>query len=221
MSSPSRRQRRRIHLTVTALVALMVLFVGLFVNKMLSPRVLSEQELRHNNIVLFEQAREIKAFTLVDHQGGAFTKDDLKGKASLIFFGFTHCPDVCPGTLAELSRIYNRLPAAAQAQLQIILVTLDPARDTVEQLAPYVNYFHEETIGVTGSFPSIMSFARNVNVAFHKVMLEGEQYTIDHTSHTIIINAYGDYAGFIKAPLPEDALPRILESTLLPQLLSP
>lgn len=207
------KQKKNIYLTVGSIVFIMVVFFGLFLNKMLSPRVLGFEELRHNNIIIFEQPREIKSFSLLDQHGQPATKDILKNKISFVFFGFTHCPDVCPATLAELSRAYNELSEEHQQDVQIVLVSLDPARDTPEKLKTYVEYFHEDTLGLTGEFPSIMSLAKNVNIAFQKVVLE-DDYTIDHSSQVVILNRHGDYAGFIKAPIPVAALPRIIESTL-------
>lgn len=175
------------------------------------------EELRGHGMVMFENPRIIKDFNLVDQNGSEFGLEKLKGKLSFVFFGFTHCPDVCPTTLSELSRVYAKLDANAQQHVQMILVSLDPARDTPEQLKPYIEYFDPSFTALTGAFPNIMSLTNNVNVAFSKVKLD-EDYTIDHTSHVVIINEFGHYAGFVKAPLPTVHLPRIIESTLIPAM---
>ena len=208
------QRKKNIRLTVVSIFAVIVIFFGLFLNKMLSPRLMSSEELRHNNIVVFDQARFIKTFSLTDQSGEKVSKESLKNKISFVFFGFTHCPDICPTTLSELSRVYRKLDAKSQEQIQLILVTLDPVRDTPDKLKTYVEYFEENMLGLTGEFPSIMSLSRNLNIAFKKVPLD-DGYTIDHSSQVIILNRYGDYAGFIKAPMPVAALPRIIESTLL------
>lgn len=210
-------QKKNIRITVISILAVIVVFFGLFLNKMFSPRMLSDEELRHNNIVIFDQPRQVSEFSLLNHRNKLVEKGTLKGKISLVFFGFTHCPDVCPSTLSELSRVYNALGEDSRKQLQIVLVSLDPARDTPEKLRSYVEYFDESILGITGSFPEIMRLSKNLNIAFQKVVLD-EGYTIDHSSQVIILNRHADYAGFIKAPIPVAALPRIIESTLLPVL---
>jgi len=214
MTSATQAQRKNIRITVISIVGVMILFFGMFLNKMLTPRVLSADELRHNGIVLFEQPRLIKDFSLVNKNGTDVDKSVFQNKITFVFFGFTHCPDVCPTTLAELGKVYNELNLDAQKDVQVALVTLDPARDTPEKLNTYVNYFGEEIIGLTGDFPKIMSLTKNVNIAFKKVP-QGDDYTIDHSSQVILLNRKGDYAGFIKTPLPVAALPRIIESTLV------
>lgn len=207
-------QKRNIRITVISILAVIVLFFGLFLNKILVPRPMSATELRHHNIILFEQPRELRAFSLFDENGTAFTNTSLQEKVSLLFFGFTHCPDICPTTLSELARIYKQLPDSIRDQVQIALVSVDPARDTPEVLNQYIHYFNQDFKGVTGDFRETMKLTADLNVAFNKVILD-EGYTVDHSSQVVIINKYGDYAGFIKAPMSEKQMPRIIESTLL------
>jgi len=88
-------------------------------------------------------------FTMTDHTGRSVTDEDFGGKYLLVFFGFTHCPDICPTTLAEISRTLNLLGAEA-ATVQPIFVSLDPERDTPERLAEYVQAFHPNIVGLTG-----------------------------------------------------------------------
>ncbi len=193
------KQKRGILLTVVSIVAVMSLFIAGFVHKVTSPRILSAEELRANQAIVFQKPRIIKPFELIDHNGKPFTLENLNGKWSLIYYGFTHCPDICPNTLAKLNQVMSSLDADIAENTQVILVTLDPARDTTEKLAQYVPYFNSEFIGVTGEFLEILKFSRNVNVAFSKVQLEND-YTIDHTSHLVLVNPKGHYHGFFKPP---------------------
>lgn len=207
-------QKKNIRITVISIVAVMVLFFGLFLNKVLTPREMSFEELKLNGVVTFQEPRLVKDFTMSDQNGNTFDKTSLEGKLNLVFFGFTHCPDICPTTLAYLTSVYKSLSEENKQNTQIILVTLDPARDTESVLKTYVEYFHKDIYGLTGEFPEIMRLTNNLNVAFNKVYLD-DGYTVDHTSHIAILNGRGDYAGFIKPPIDVNVLPRIIESTLI------
>jgi len=207
-------RKKNIRITVISIIAVMLLFFGLFLNKILVPRPMPISELRHHNVILFEQPRELRAFELMDEHGKPFTKEQLNSKLSLLFFGFTHCPDICPTTLLELARIYKELPESVKEQVQFGLVSVDPSRDTPEVLNQYIQYFNKDFIGVSGDFRQLLTLTSDLNIAFNKVILD-EGYTMDHSSQVVIINQYGDYAGFIKAPMSEKQMPRIIESTLL------
>ena len=214
-SHVSPQQKRNIRFTVLTILAVIVIFMVLFLNKMLTPREMGFEELKLNGVITFPEARIVAPFTLNDQNGDAFDKDQLKNKLNLVFFGFTSCPDICPTTMADLGRVYNSLPNEVQENLQIILVSLDPARDSQSSIKTYVEYFNPEFKGLTGEFLEIMSLTNNVNVAFNKVFLDDGDYTIDHTSHIAILNGRGDYAGFIRTPIDAQVMPRVIESTLI------
>ena len=115
-----------------------------------------------------------------------------------MFFGFTFCPDVCPTTMLKMAETKKLLKDSPYLQdTQIIMVTADPARDTVEQLKGYVEHFDPEFIGVTGEFMPLYNFATKLNSAFTKVPGGGENYLVDHTANLILINDRGHYQGFI------------------------
>lgn len=194
------QQQRGIRLTIIAIVVFILVVMILFLNKILTPRHLSPLELQVNGAIQFEQPRRFKDFTLLDHHGAVFDRSRLEGKWSLIFFGFTHCPDICPTTLASLSQWHAQLPEKLQADTQVVLVTVDPARDDVATLAQYVPYFHPDFIGVTGEFLAIKRFANQLNVAFTKVV-QGDDYTMDHSAIVALVNPKGDYHAFFKPPL--------------------
>src|SRR5690606_23657827 len=156
---------------------------------MLSPRIMSVAELRVNGAIVFDKPRIINEFQLIDHNAEAFTLQNLKAKWTLVYFGFTHCPDICPTTLAKLSQVVKQLDDDIANETQVLMISVDPARDTPEKLQEYVPYFHPDFIGVTGEFVQIMSVAQNVNVAFNKVMLD-DDYTVDHTGNIVLINPY-------------------------------
>jgi protein SCO1/2 len=195
-------QRRGVRLTVILVLAFILVVVGSFVYRIGQPRLLSRSELQINGLILLETPRDLGVFELRTHRGEAFTPASLAGKWSLVFFGFTHCPDICPTTMAFLDRFVGELEGTEAAKdTQVIMVSVDPARDTQAQLAEYVPFFNPEFTGVTGEFLDVFRFATNLNAPFRKVPGQGEDYQVDHSANVVLINPRGDYHGFFKAPL--------------------
>ncbi|WP_461517968.1 SCO family protein [Porticoccus sp.] len=195
-----------VRLTVIVVLAFITLVIAGFAYKLSQPRILNEYELKANGAVLLDMPRKFSEFKLTDHQGKPFTSENLNGKWTLIFFGFTHCPDVCPTTLAAVAKMYAGLKPREQEQLQILLVSLDPERDTPEQLAKYVPYFNADFIGASGDKYMLLKLATELNVAFSKVELDNGDYTIDHSGNLVLINPYGHYHGFIRPPFEEGSM---------------
>lgn len=187
--------------TILGVLLFILVVVGSFVYRVQQPRLMSKAEMQANGLFLHRTPREITAFSLEDHHGQAFTPDRLQGRWSLVFFGFTHCPDICPTTMSFLDRLLGELPAAEAADTQVVMVSVDPARDTVEQLASYVPYFNPDFVGVTGEFLQVVQLATELNTPFRKVPGQGEDYAVDHSANVVLINPRGDYHGFFKAPL--------------------
>ena len=201
-SQLSTEQKRGVRLTVGAIVVFITVVMALFINKITTPRVLSNIELRANGTVVFEQPRVFKDFELLDQQGQSFSLAQLEGKWSLLFFGFTSCPDVCPATLSVLRDVKSKLDADIAEQVQFVLVTVDPARDTPGVMKDYVAYFDPEFVGVTGEFLQLKQLANQLNMAFVKVK-QGPgffDYTVDHSANIALVNPFGHYHGFIKSP---------------------
>jgi len=196
-------QRWGIRLTVAAIVAFMVLIVAGFVNRITLPRILTSSEMQINGLYIHETPRDFGEITLVDHKAQAFTSDRFEGQWSLVFFGFTHCPDICPTTMAFLNQFIDSLEDKEGESTQVVMVTVDPARDTVEQLLSYVPYFNPDFVGVTGEFLDVHRFATALNTPFRKVVSAGGDgaYQVDHSSNVVLVNPRGDYHGFFKAPL--------------------
>ncbi len=147
------------------------------------------------------QARDISDFNLIDHRGDRFESQNLKGHWSLLFFGYTYCPDVCPVTLAVMNKAIKLLEPEIASKWQIALVSVDPERDTPEILADYVPAFNKKFIGVTGEFDEIVKLATQLNIAFGKV--PGEEpgsYLVDHSASIVVISPDGRYQGFFKPP---------------------
>lgn len=197
----ARKQSRGIKLTVLAIALFMTVIVAGFVYRIQQPRVMTATEMKINGLYLLDTPRDIGEFSLVDHHGNVFDKARLEQKWTLVFFGFTYCPDICPTTMAFLNEFMGQLQGTEVEDTEVVMVSVDPARDTVEQLATYVPYFNEEFTGVTGEFLDIHRFATSLNTPFRKVPGQDENYQVDHSSNVVLINPRGDYHGFFKAPL--------------------
>ena len=194
-------QSRNIKLTVGGLLLVIAVIVGGFVHRVSMPRVMTESEMKINGLYMFDTPRAIGDFALIDHHGEVFDPARLQGQWTLIFFGFTYCPDICPTTMTFLNQFVSSLEGTEAEDTQVVMVSVDPARDTVEQLATYVPYFNPEFTGVTGEFLDIHRFATALNTPFRKVAGEGDDYQVDHSANVVLINPRGAYHGFFKAPL--------------------
>ncbi|MCI0436838.1 MAG: SCO family protein, partial [Gemmatimonadetes bacterium] len=145
---------------------------------------------------LLSAARPLPSLTLTDHAGRDFGRDRLLGHWTLMFFGFTHCPDVCPTTLATLAqarKLLADLPLSDRPA--IVLVSVDPARDTPDALAQYVGHFDAEFVGVTGRPAAIEVLTRELGVAvLAGVPADDGSYTVDHTAAIFLIDASASFA---------------------------
>jgi protein SCO1/2 len=194
-------QARNINFTVIALLLMMAIMFAGFLYRISLPRVMTDTEMQVNGLYLLETPRDIGEFALIDHHGKPFDPARLEGQWTMIFFGFTYCPDICPATMAFLNQFVDSLEGTEVEDTQVVMLSVDPGRDTVEQLSTYVPFFNPEFIGVTGEFLDIHRFATSLNTPFRKVMGEGDDYQVDHSANVVLINPRGDYHGFFKAPL--------------------
>lgn len=195
-------QKKGILLTVCSVVSVIALLVGLFIVALNKPVILSDAELKTKGVFLFENPRSFKPVVLVDQNEALFSSDNFMGKWSLVFFGFTYCPDVCPTTLALLNQFYKHQQSEQYADdLQIVLVSVDPGRDTPQKMKDYVAFFNQDFVGVTGEFLNLHRFATQLNVPFSKVPGGGDNYTVEHGGNIAIVNPQGHYVGFFRTPL--------------------
>lgn len=152
--------------------------------------------------------RAVPEFSLLDHKGQEFTKASLQGKHSILFFGFINCPDICPGTLQFLKSVKKNLVEAQQWEnFQVVFVSVDPARDTVENMSQYVPYFDQEFIGVTGTIESIDAFSKSLYMPYSiGEKDENGFYNVDHSASLLVSNEQGDIKAIISQPQALDAL---------------
>jgi len=161
----------------------------------------------------YQQPREVKPFELTDHNGQSFTKDQLKGQWSLVFFGYTSCPDVCPTTLQNLGFIYDDLKTAANNS-QVLLVSVDPQRDTQEKLSQYIAYFNREFIALRAGHEVLFPFARNMGLMY-AISGEEEAYLVDHSASIVLINPDGNITAIFKPEQEVGKVPSIDNDKLL------
>ncbi len=153
--------------------------------------------------LLLESPRPLPLFSLTDHTGAPFDMDRLRNHWTLMFFGFTHCPDVCPTTLFTLARVVERLGDLPEKDRPgVVMVSVDPNRDTPDTLASYVPYFHPGFIGVTGDMPSILGLTQAMGVAFAYTPIEGAEggYAVDHTASIFLVDPAGKLTAIFGTP---------------------
>ena len=133
---------------------------------------------------------------LVDHNGRARSLEDFRGKAVVVSFGFTHCPDVCPTTLADLSQAIKSLGTQAE-RVQVLFVTVDPERDTREVLAKYVTAFDPRFLGLYGDAAATQRAAKEFKVYYEK-RKTGDTYSVDHSGQSYVIDPQGRLRLFVR-----------------------
>jgi protein SCO1/2 len=130
-------------------------------------------------------------FTLTDQDGRTVTADDVKGEPTLVFFGYTHCPDICPTTLESISQMFKALGAARPTRA--LFITLDPQRDTPGVMKDYLSSFDPRIVGLTGSQDAIDAVAREYRVYAKKVPTGGGDYSVDHTGIVYLMDKNGNF----------------------------
>ncbi len=163
---------------------------------------------------LLQPPRALPPFALTDFDGKPFTNASLQGHWTVVFAGFTTCPDICPGTLTLMKGVMADLGPLA-GQVQMLLLSIDPERDTPERLKSYVQYFDPRFAAATGPNAELDKLARAMSFVYSKVPgASPETYTMDHSAALMLINPQGQLAGFFTAPHRREALAADL-STLL------
>ena len=187
------------------LIALFIFVVlTLFINKLTKPRVLSANELLINGLFLFENPKEISDFSFYSSDGKEFNKSDLSNKWTLMYFGFTRCPDECPTTMYQISKLIKVLREKEYPleDKQWVLVSIDPERDSPEDINKYAKGFDEAFIGVSNIIPMLISLATQLSV--NNVMPGGDSmdhsHLDNHVNNIILLNPKGEFAGVFRPP---------------------
>lgn len=173
--------------------ALIAITIGVIGTTLLDWKILDRHEHARDNLP--QSAMLLGGpFTMVDHTGRTVTEKNFLGRPFVIFFGFTHCPDICPTTLSWLSDLVEKAVPEGDGP-RIIFVTVDPERDTVDVLSNYIGSFGSGIVGLTGSLDQVTEMAKAWKVYFKKAPLESGGYTMDHTSSIILMDKEGKFRG--------------------------
>ncbi|WP_312571042.1 SCO family protein [Stutzerimonas balearica] len=162
------------------------------------------------NIMLFPQPRPLPTVELLTQDAEPWRTDALRGRWHLLFFGFTSCPDICPTTLADMRRLLAELPPEQRANVQLVLVTADPARDSPAQLKDYLSYYRAGFQGLTGDLTQLQSLSRALGLPFVPAGQTSGDYSVSHSGNIALVGPDGRLHGHLRAPLKLDALRRAL-----------
>lgn len=211
MTKLKQKVRTNIQRTVVILLCIIVVIVGAMVSRVLrAPDTSSSSAaqdvtqirstLQKTGVFVRPQPQALSAFELTDEHNQPFGNERFEGQWSLVFLGYTYCPDVCPTTLALFKQLHASESGGPLSAVQYVLLSADPERDTPGRLADYVGYFHRDFVGLTGTVADVASLAKQLSSLFARVPLEDGDYLIDHSANIMIINPAGQYHGFIRQP---------------------
>jgi len=157
--------------------------------------------------LILPEPRPIAAFNLVDNQDKPFTEQNLIGQWDILFFGYTSCPDICPATLQMMQQAWKQLEQQnATHDVRFVFITVDPARDTPEQLSNYLNYFNPAFVGLTGDEQQIAKLSEQFGVFFIKNPQENGNYLMEHTGSVMFVDPKGRYYANLSPPFNADIL---------------
>lgn len=183
-------------------------FALLFAVAVLTSAVLLNQSAQSESIpeelrgLLNKQPVAVPEFKLVDQQNNPFTVERLKGAWTFLFFGYTHCPDVCPTTLTELDNAASRLNElqTPQRKIQYVFISVDPQRDTPELLRDYVSYFGAKFLAATGGEQDLKQLAKPLGIKFERGIGTETEYLVNHSSAMLLIDPQARYYAKFRAP---------------------
>lgn len=182
--------------SIVAAVLVIALTAGIFVALRLQQ---PPAELR--SALVLPAPTPLPEFALVDQFGNNVSRETFRGHWSLVFFGFTNCPDICPVTLQILASATQNLRAAGQQTLpRIVLVSVDPERDTPELIGKYVDYFGDGNLGVTGSLEELTKLTSALGIYFEKQPGDGGNYAVDHSAAVLLVDPAGNLHALFTGP---------------------
>jgi protein SCO1/2 len=178
-----------------AIVLAVALSAGVFV----ATRLSAPEELRTAFVLPAPAA--LPEFSLVDQAGNPANADTFRDHWNLVFFGFTHCPDICPATLQILAAARDELASTGWQPLpRIVLVSVDPERDTPELMGRYVDYFGAGNLGLTGNLDELLKLTSALGIYFEKQPGDADSYAVDHSAAVLIINPAGEFHALFSGP---------------------
>lgn len=173
-----------------------------------SSSVSLSEHIKDDGAFIFPEPINVTDVPFLNEEGQTVSKKNNVGKWSFLFFGYTYCPDICPTTLSVMQQMWIKLDPKMQSQTQVVLVSVDVARDTPEQLKTYMDYFDPDFTAFTGKPASLRSFAAQLNAVYAKVERKNANgeidselgYLMDHSANITILDPNGNYFGFIRPP---------------------
>lgn len=194
-------EKNSLKFVLPLLAGVSVISGALLVYVFLAMNAVTAESLRNDSIFVYDAPIVLDAFSLTDNTGQPFNNASLEGRWTAIFFGYTFCPDICPLTMASLRQFYQLLEERGEEEdLQVVMISVDPERDTREVMANYVRYFNPGFIGVTGEYATVYTLARQMNITFNYVAMDDENYLVNHNGEVMLIDPQGNNVGFFKAP---------------------
>lgn len=187
---------------IMVILAILAAGAGFYVSlKQSKMQTASSPEKYHNIEGLFwPNPKQIMDFNTLDHNNQEFGLAQMNGKWSLIFFGYTHCPDICPITMSVMDDVYKKMSIQAD-DVQVIFVSVDPERDSIEKLAQYVSYFNKDFIGLGGATEMVNSLTKQIGVAYYvNNEQQAEGYLVDHTASIFLFDPEARMVGKLSAP---------------------
>ena len=184
---------RTVLLTILALIAIAIGAVTSF--RLMSPPP------QTSVATILPTPMELPEFSLIDQDGQPVGREVFEGQWDLLFFGFTRCPDVCPLTLQTLANARRQLAEqGVDPAPRIVLVSVDPERDSPETMRQYVNHFGAGNLGITGNLDELHKLTDELGIYFEKTRVEGDNYSVDHSAVVLLINPRGQFQALFSSP---------------------
>lgn len=191
--------RGRVATTPLIVLAAVAVAVGLWAGSRWLPHSPSQTDLQA--AVLYPAPMPLPDFKLQRPDGASLSQADFRGHWSVVFFGFTHCPDICPTTLAEFKQVWAKLDASNTTEkARFVFISVDPERDTGESLARYVGFFDPRFIAATGADDELQGLTRSLGVLYARSPDGSGGYSVDHSASALIIDPQGRRAGMFRPP---------------------
>ncbi len=208
----STMEKSPLKLAFILMAGISVISSAVLITLFLLAEAITAESLRNDSFFIYDNPLVIEPFSLNDDEGAEFTNANLQGRWTAVFFGYTFCPDICPLTMASIKQFYDLLSAGGEVEdFQVVMISVDPKRDTKEVLSNYVKYFNPAFIGVTGDYAPIYSLAMEMNITFNYVAMDDENYLVNHNGEVMLIDPQGNNVGFFKPPYqPEPMLENFL-----------
>ena len=197
--------------TVIILIAALAAGLGLWAGQHRFGAPAATQWPQTRAVRLFDPPRELPAFSLRQSDGTPLVPGELKGHWTLVFLGFTQCPDICPTTLATMARAQQQWASIPDStRPRVLFVSVDPERDTPDRIGEYAHAFHRDTLAATADVPALENFSRSLSMVFAKVPpadgAPANEYSVDHSAAMAVLDPQGRMSGVIQPPLDAQAI---------------